>query len=300
MPRATKWYFAINEAGAASGLGLHAKLAVLSALRAGGLSPHLLYMGAHGAFTEWMEERGVAVIDVSLTFMPTFEAAARAGRHPAGFSGHWLRTGICLLERTDEFVLYTDCDVIFRRTPDLAELRPEFIACAPEFRPDRWDYFNSGVMVINVPALRRDYDKFEKFVVDSLNSAATKHVDDQVAYNEFYRDRWTRADPALNWKPYWGFSERAVITHYHGPKLDTMRLILDGRLSWDDAHSRMVGSLFIAALPAYIAHLRDLQAIVADAEYEGRDQIERIVADTEALHRVAPLERIDLSFMEAH
>src|SRR4051794_31123243 len=102
MPRRIKWYFAINQAGASSWLGLHSKLAVLSAIRAGGLSPHLLYMGARGAFTEWMEAHGVAVIDAGLTFMAAFEEAARAGRHPASFSGHWLRTGICLLEQSDD------------------------------------------------------------------------------------------------------------------------------------------------------------------------------------------------------
>jgi hypothetical protein len=294
-----KWYFAINEVGAGGGPGFHARLAVLSAIRAGGLSPHLLYMGARGGFTEWMEAHGVAVIDAGLTFMPAFEEATRAGRHPASFSGHWLRTGICLLEQSEEFVLYTDCDVIFRRAPDLADVRPEFIACAPEFRPDCWEHFNSGVLVMNVPALRRDYRTFEKFIVDSLASTAIGHFDDQVAYNEFYRDRWTRADPALNWKPYWGFNERAIITHYHGPKLDAMRLILDGLSPWDDAHCRMIGSLFIAALPSYIAHLRDLLAILGDSQYEGRDVIERIANDCEGLYRIAPMDRVDLSFMIA-
>ena len=292
MPHGIKWYFAINEAGAASWLGLHAKLAVLSAARAGGLSPHLLYMGARGAFTEWMQAHGVAVIDAGLSFLPAFEDAARAGRHPANFAGHWLRTGICLIEQSEEFVLYTDCDVIFRRTPDLSGAQPEFIACAPEFNPNHWDYFNSGVMVMNVPALRREYQDFEKFVVDSLASAAIGHFDDQLAYNKFYSGRWSHADPALNWKPYWGFDERAIITHYHGPKLDAMRLVLDGLLPWDDEHCRMQGTLFIALLPAYIAHLRDLLAIVGD-EFERREWVEQLLADAEALYRIAPIDRLD-------
>src|SRR5947207_347190 len=118
MPRPLKWYFAINEAGANSGIGLHAKLAVLSARRAGGLSPHLLYLGTRGPFTEWMEAHGVAVIDAGFSFIDVLETAVRAGRQPAGFSGHWLRTGICLIEEAEPLVLYTDCDVIFRRSPD--------------------------------------------------------------------------------------------------------------------------------------------------------------------------------------
>jgi hypothetical protein len=293
-----RWYFAINEAGASGGSGRHAKLAVLSAIRAGGLSPYLLYFGERGEFTEWMEDHDVVVIDTSFTFLPAFEAAVRAGRHPEGFSGHWLRTAVCLLEQSDEFVLYTDIDVIFRRTPQLAEIRPPFIACAPEFRPDRWDYFNSGVMVMNVPALRRDYPAFENYVSDTLGSPEAVQFNDQLAYNEFYRGRWTRADPVLNWKPYWGFDERAVITHYHGPKLEHMRWILDGALPWDEENPRLLGSLFVSALPSYVAHLRDLLAILDGFEVEDRDEIERILEDTEALYRVIPLDRIDFSFMQ--
>lgn len=292
MPRRIKWYFAINEAGANSWLGLHAKLAVISAQRAGGLTPHLLYLGERGDFTDWMASRGVAVIDTQPTFMPALEEAMAAGRHPPTFAGHWLRTAIPLLENSERFVLYTDCDVIFRRRPDVAGLRPDFLACAPEFAPDRWDYFNSGVMVLNVPALRREYKEFEQFVIDSLGSPAVGHFDDQIALNKFYADRWLHADPVLNWKPYWGFDERAVITHYHGPKLDTMRIILDGELQWDDEHCRMQGTLFIGALSGYIAHLRDLLAIIGDEEQEHHDGLERLLADAETLYRVAPLERL--------
>jgi hypothetical protein len=292
-----KWYFAINEAGATGGLGLHARLAVISARRVGGLSPHLLYMGARNAFTAWMEAQGVTVIDTAPTFLPAIEQAAQVGRHPAHFVGHWLRTRICLLEPSDAFVLYTDCDVIFRRCPDLAQLRPAFIACAPEFRPDNWKYFNSGVMLMNVAALRREYAAFERYVIDALGSPERAHFDDQVAYNQYFETRWTHADPALNWKPYWGFHDRAVITHYHGPKLEGMRIILNGGLAWDDEHCRMHGSLFVTALPSYIAHLQDLLAILADAAFEGREVVERILHDAEALRRVVQLERIDLSFM---
>ncbi len=294
-----KWYFAINEAGAAAGLGLHARLAVLSALRAGGLAPHLLYLGKRGAFTDWMAAHDVAIIDYAPTFLPAFEAAVRAGRHPAGFAGHWLRTGICLIEQEQEFVLYTDCDVVFRRAPDLDAIRPDFIACGPEFRPDRWDYFNSGVMVMNVPALRRDYRQFETFIIDALASPEQGHFDDQRAYNEFYQGRWMRLDPALNWKPYWGFHDRAVITHYHGPKLDNLRLILDGGCCWNDEHSRMLGSMFVAALPSYIAHLRDLLAVSGNSDEQLHSLVEELLADAEKLYRVAPMDRIDLSFMAA-
>lgn len=90
MPRPVAWYFAINEAGANSGLGLHVKLAVLSARLVGGLAPHLLYFGRRGAFTEWMQAQDVRVTDFSPTFLPAFEEAVRAGRHPAGFDSERL------------------------------------------------------------------------------------------------------------------------------------------------------------------------------------------------------------------
>ena len=144
----------INEAGTHNELGLHARIAVSSALSRTDLEPRLLYTGARNAFTEWMEARGVRVIDVELDSRRNQVLAAQ-GLYPKALLGHWLRSQICLLEMGDEFVVYTDCDVLFVEQPDFGHNRPEYFACAPEFKVDNWNYCNTGVMIINVPSLRR-------------------------------------------------------------------------------------------------------------------------------------------------
>ena len=65
-----------------------------------------------------------------------------------------------MLEEDDPFVLYTDFDVVFLRDVPLPPRPPRYIACAPEFRPDGWHYFNSGVMVMNVANMRRGFPEF--------------------------------------------------------------------------------------------------------------------------------------------
>ncbi|MBV9735163.1 MAG: hypothetical protein JO209_04590 [Acidisphaera sp.] len=291
-----KWYFALNEAGTSGGIGLHARLAVLSALKVGGLEPHLLYYGARNDYIAWMEAQGVRVIDAAPSFLDALEQAAREGRHPAHFIGHWLRTAICLIERDDDYILYTDCDVLFRRRMNFAACRPDAIACAPEFKPDNWNYFNSGVMVQNVPRLRRDHPAFQAFIVDALHGPDARDVSDQWAYNHFYRGSWVRLNPLMNWKPYWGFSADAPLVHFHGPKLDNMRAILDGAMPWENPTQRVIGSLFLAFMPHYIAALDDLLVLLG--AFEDRPLVEAILRDARALYRMVPVDRIDLSVLE--
>jgi len=65
-------------------------------------------------------------------------------------------------------VLYTDVDVLFRRDVARTRIRPRIVACAPEFEPDEYAYFNSGVMIINVPALRKARADLEHVLRKSL------------------------------------------------------------------------------------------------------------------------------------
>ena len=291
-----KWYFALNEAGTTGGIGLHARLAVLSARKVGGLDPHLMYYGRRNAFTAWMEAEGVRVIDTAPTFLDALTQAERAGRHPPHFAGHWLRTGACLLEKTDPFILYTDCDVIFRRKMNFSGCRPDTIACAPEFKADNWNYFNSGVMVQNVERLRRDYPAFRDFIVAGLEGPDARDVSDQWAYNQFYRRSWARLNPLMNWKPYWGFSADAPLVHFHGPKLDNMRAILDGVLPWEQQAARVFGSLFLGFLRHYADVLEDVLALLG--AFEERALIESILRDARDLYRRVPIDLIDLSVLE--
>ncbi|HQT46953.1 MAG: hypothetical protein B7X08_06645, partial [Acidocella sp. 20-63-7] len=156
-----RWYFAIDEGGAAGQTGTLARRAVLSARAVGGLEPVLLYYGERNDFTRWMAENDVRVVDTAPHFLDTMLAAQAAGKYKAHSIGHWLRLAIPQVEQERDYVLYTDCDILFHRRYDWDRLRPKIFAAAPEFSPENWNYFNSGVMVLSVAAMRATYQNFE-------------------------------------------------------------------------------------------------------------------------------------------
>ena len=150
----------------------------------------------------------------------------------------------------DEYVLYTDVDVMFKRDPCglLENCTPRYFAVAPERHTA--DGMNSGVMLMNMPRLRRDAAPFYAYLARHLPRFRTKAWD-QDGYAEFYSwahppvmlrklarrlgigktrvwDRiplelnpdplWDELPLELNWKAYWPSSENAAIVHFHGPK----------------------------------------------------------------------------------
>jgi Glycosyl transferase family 8 len=261
-----KWYFGLNAASANSETGRHARLALISALAIGGLEPHCLYAGERDTFTDWLEARGVHVHLVFPRFAQIIRDRAAAGAYSLDFMGHWLRSQICLIENEVPMVLYTDCDVVFLQPVAFGEVPPQTIACAPEFRLDEWRYFNSGVMLMNLERLRRDYLAFEAFAIAGINSNESWGFRDQAAYNGFYRQRWSPLEPRFNWKAYWGPSEDAAILHFHGPKFGFIRAIADG-LDWTtNPVNLQVGSLLVGSIPSYLDYLRRCEAICGEEE----------------------------------
>jgi len=223
-----RWFFAIDEAGSEGLTGADAKLAVQTALTLGELEPVLIYHGKPNAFTTWMERHNVRVINISLSFITTIRTAESAGTYKAHSIGHWLRVMVPIVEEAEEFVLYTDCDVIFLNKVNWNTIRPRVFSAAPEFKKDNWNFFNAGVMVINVAAMRDSYIEFEGHIKRAIGSGNHYHYDDEKALNEFYRGQWERLSPKFNWKPYWGFEGTAVIIHFHGPKLNAIEMIING------------------------------------------------------------------------
>jgi Glycosyl transferase family 8 len=277
-----KWYFAINETATATPLAEHAKLAVRSARRVTDLRPHLLYFGKRNGFTAWMEAQHVTVIDAQPSFLSDLYRATEAGWYSRDLTGHWLRTEVCNIEVEDRFVLYTDIDVVFLKPISVEHLVPKFFACAPEFREDDWSYFNSGVMLMNVPSLRADYPNLRQFIQDKFASPRSGLFNDQHVYNDFYRDVWSPLDPIYNWKPYWRPNEQAAILHLHGPKIHDICKIIDHRWDWDTEIGRQVGDIFVTHFGEYIHHLQTILSIV---QPEGKlyGSIERILRHAPAI-----------------
>jgi hypothetical protein len=291
-----RWYFGIDEAGSRTITGQCAKLAVQTAAALGGLEPVLLYYGRPTDFTAWMARQGVQVIATEPRFLAAIRAAEAAGTYRPHSIGHWLRLEIPLIERDHEFVLYTDCDVMFLRGVDWRTIRPRNLAAAPEMSLRNWRYFNGGVLVLNVAAMRASYEALEAMVCAGIARPLSYNYDDQVVLNEFYAGQWDRLDPLLNWKPYWGHDRRAAILHFHGPKLDMIEALTEGRWGRASPHEVFLANMLEASADAYIAWFNTLGDSLQSIDVSAALRFHR-VASALVRHRPNIPAGVDRSFM---
>ena len=213
-----KWYFTTNVNGLRHAFD-QIKVAVLSCHANLGLAPYCLIDDSGGddrteARIQWLVDNGVSINRHRASLLdilrPKFHEKMDI------YSGHWLRCDIPSLELDDDFVLYTDIDVMFLKAlPEVIEM-PKFIACAPEHHQDDYSYFNSGVIIMNISAMRARRESLIRVVERRL--PVTNPWDDQSALNELFKGEWLKLAPSWNWKPYWGANDNALIIHFHGPK----------------------------------------------------------------------------------
>ena len=158
------------------------------------------------------------------------------------------------------------------------------IAVAPEFRKE-YDvikgnrYFNAGIMLINVPELRKRRERMLTMLAE--RRLCYMECWDQGFFNELYKGEFDELPLTFNWKPYWGINDQAVIVHCHWMKpnkawndydvmLHAMHLDLQGEAA-------QVGMLhymrrFIAAnCPDKVAFLDGLGSLFFKAEQRRRD-----------------------------
>ncbi len=157
-----KWFLALNEGHAFENFSKLVQVAVYTARKYTSLAPHFIYDGADNFLTDWLAARKVSIIRRrSFAYDALKEISERKNNTDilSIGAGAFLRTEIPQLCRelniTDDFVLYTDVDVMFRRdvVDDLAKLSPRYFAVAPEFDPK--DYKKNE--------FRRDVDEHKKF-----------------------------------------------------------------------------------------------------------------------------------------
>jgi hypothetical protein len=229
------------------------QVAISSGQRYPALMPHVLYDGQPNWLTDWLAERDVPVWSVRSTFYEQLQSISRQRGQPAVTqigAGALLRVELPRITRErdvhDRYVLYTDVDVLVLADPTdtLSRLEPRYFAAAPEMNPTDLAPMNSGVMVMNLPALRREQRRFFRHLTRNLNRySEANRAWDQDAYQEWYglyRNRinhkvswrlerllgfpvarsvlWDSLPPTLNWKPHWGANPDAQIIHFHGPK----------------------------------------------------------------------------------
>ena len=223
------WFFAINESSAAFHIYAPlAKVAVHTARTETSLRPRMLYDGGENCFTQWMRERGVDVIFVeSYLKSELWRLSKSAPSFLSLLPGVFLRLELPRLSlslNTSNPVLYTDCDVMFRRdvAVELKTATCTYFAVGGESKLDDYRDINTGVMLMNLDKLRGVDVDFRAFVRNHLEELVNQAWD-QGAYRRFFgweREAllWDRLPPTMNWKPYWGDASRASIIHFHGLK----------------------------------------------------------------------------------
>lgn len=223
-----KWFFALSEASLSRD-NLYAnciRVAVISAKRNTTLTPCFLYDGDDNQFVQEMRSYGVNVIHHRSTLYDDIVAAKPEDRHFIRIaSGAFLRLDIPIIEQNDRFVLYTDCDVMFLRDPDLASLTPKYFSVAPEFTRGDYANFNSGVMVMHIPEMLLIREKFMQYIKNSRIGDLPAF--DQGALRTFFKGLYDRLPEELNWKPYWGRNQDAEIIHFHGPKPPQAKVLMN-------------------------------------------------------------------------
>jgi len=235
-----KWFFALNQASHEfAHYSEMLKVAVHTASKYTKLSPYFLYDGEENSLTEWLRKKDVTIIPCRTSL---YEQLSGIGKKKKDMNyltvgaGAFLRIeipGLALqMGIEDEYVLYTDVDVMFlNKVEDYMErLAPRFFAVAPEFDIKNYRKMNTGVMLMNLKNLRERDSEFKKFAVKNIEYLAGK-VWDQTAYHLFYKKwwkkpEWDKLSVEYNWKPYWGDYSSAKIVHFHGPKPYQRKVLL--------------------------------------------------------------------------
>ncbi len=134
-------------------------------------------------------------------------------------AGTFMRFDIPFVETEDEFVFYSDIDVLFLK--DFSEKNfdsPMYLAASAEFSKNLNDmtYFNAGILYMNVKQMRQ----ISSAVFNMLKNGVRNKINlfDQGYLNQLCFDKFTIMPLEFNWKPYWGYNKDAYIIHFHGMK----------------------------------------------------------------------------------
>jgi lipopolysaccharide biosynthesis glycosyltransferase len=221
-----KWYFCLSET--TLNRPQHnwidmIKVAVNSALQNTSLKPYFIYDGNPNDLTKELETKGVNIIYYQSSLYKYMIESKSSSIDIA--RGAYLRFEIPIIEDEDEFVLYTDCDVIFTpqfNVDDLVLSDIKTMAFAPQTNISDYQHdLNSGVLIFNIKDMKKEYANLIQFAKDwILNNKPG--FDQEVLREYFDSSKLSKLPVEYNWKPYWGQNDKAKIIHWHGPKPDAV------------------------------------------------------------------------------
>ena len=253
-----RWYFAVNYRGLSRNFRL-VKAAVNSARANTTLEAFCIYDGEDCKELDWVVSRGVKVIRHDNDLKQELNSAY--GEKYQAFSGHWLRVDLPIIDLESDYVIYTDIDVMFLQDPRRYLFRPKLAAAAEESHLGVRRNFNSGVLILNMPAMRSVHNDFLSAIRKRLANEFSFPPHDQGSFNEFLGGRIDWMSPEFNWKPYWGANPDAVIVHFHGPKPMDAAKIKTGR---EAIVRRQLLDLYRRDPIGYEGHLRSFRRFARD------------------------------------
>lgn len=262
-------FFCINENGLVASKAhyeAHLRVTITSCLLNTKLKPTLIYAGDDNNILRSIENAGVDVIRHKLSFHQQLKDVCSENNVNFGVAeGAFLRIDIPDLTE-DEFVIYTDADVMFQRHPHLESVRPDYFSATSEVGFEHYGHPNSGVMVMNVKAMRAEKDEFIRRIVEGKMKTSLGDPYDQGHLTDHYKGRWNVLDQSFNWKPYWGLNEYAPIVHWHGVKFPAaLANMAPAYFSYEP--SRMHTKLFERAPDAYAWYIRKFSEILSKSVF---------------------------------
>lgn len=232
-----KWVFTMI-AGASQLAIHHMKVAVMSAIANTTLVPYCLYYPVDWTSShppqetsdaeQWLLDKGVVVIRHRPSWVWKVQPTLSSGALQTMIA-KFMRFDIPVVGFTDNYILYTDIDIMFMRDlrwEDLGKQLPELFLMGSDIKVagDARDG-NAGVMLLQIDHLRRLYNSFIDWVFkaeDIKKGFEGGHVVD--LYQRYYSGNITLVDkPLFNWRPFWETTEeefdQVIILHLEAPNV---------------------------------------------------------------------------------
>ncbi|MGR0185203.1 glycosyltransferase [Azospirillum aestuarii] len=219
------------------------KVLTQSILETTSLEPVMLFDGnPDHPLVHWVKNRNVEVINTRVPFHrelfseKTISANTGTPYNPEHASGSFLKF-ISHNFTNDDFYLQVDCDVMFLKDIEFTLSQDKTLGACQELDLSnvksklisRSSHFNAGVMLINRKNFARSYNELIEYCREHNFYHRKTYSYDQTFLNEFFEDSWEIMPRELNWRPVDGVNCDARIVHFHGPKPQRFKDIVDGK-----------------------------------------------------------------------
>jgi len=250
---------------------------------------HILYHGNEDAsFRSWLqEEMNVNIHQHDPSWRSDIEEMRQNGNveashlflHGGNYFGTWQRIDIPHFLDT-EYCLLLDADTVVVKPFGLSDFGLDLtrsIAMSSEADLESKIPWNAGVMLMNIPYLRRSYDDFLKYVRKHIESPMNfggkgeGGPSDQGAYITFYASTIQFMKPSFNYKPYWPIEKgtletEASILHFHGPKPNEYIRLIGTKKKCSVPKTElcdraMIGEVVVPSLRSFASSLKDIMPL---------------------------------------